>query len=139
MSARPTDDRSAKAEAVGAISEMKYEVVERGRSCLRSQKYRSERASPGLLWGITVDLIFDTVDMAAPASFRTGIEQAASLMAGAISDKITVNMNINYSGTGGGAAAGPDSGYYENCISIRADLNRSCPISDDHLVTINHL
>ena len=31
--------------------------------------------------GITIDLIFDTAAMAAPASFRTGIEQAASLIA----------------------------------------------------------
>src|ERR1700694_798074 len=57
--------------------------------------------------GITFDLLFDA---AAPASFRTGIEQAASMLAGTISDKITVNLNIHYSGTGGGAFAGPD--YY---------------------------
>ena len=61
--------------------------------------------------GITINLLFDAAAMAAPASFRTAIEQAASLLTAAISDKITVNINIDYSGTGGGAAAGPDNGY----------------------------
>jgi hypothetical protein len=60
--------------------------------------------------------------MAAPASFRTGIEQAASILTAAISDKITVNIKIDYSGTGGGAGAGPDNGYYESYSSIRTDL-----------------
>ena len=78
--------------------------------------------------GITIDLIFDAAAMAAPASFRTGIEQAASLIAAAVSDKITVNINIDYSGTGGGAAAGPDNGLYESYSSIRTDLiNNATP------------
>ena len=72
--------------------------------------------------GITIDLLFDAAAMAAPASFRAGIEQAASILAAAISDKITVNINIDYSGTGGGASAGPDAGLYENYSTIRADL-----------------
>ena len=60
--------------------------------------------------GITFDLLFDSAAMAAPASFRAGIEQAATMLANTISDKITVDIKIDYSGTGGGAAAGPDSG-----------------------------
>jgi hypothetical protein len=40
--------------------------------------------------GITIDLIYDTAAMGAPASFRTGIEQAASLIAAAVSDKIKI-------------------------------------------------
>jgi serralysin len=75
--------------------------------------------------GITFDLLFDA---GAPASFETGIEQAASILAAAISDKITVNLNIHYSGTGGGAFAGPDSGIYESYSSIRTDLiNNATP------------
>ena len=62
--------------------------------------------------GITINLSFDAAAMAAPASFRSGIQQAASILTGALSDKITVNIKIDYSGTGGGAAAGPDNGYY---------------------------
>src|SRR5216683_4652894 len=72
--------------------------------------------------GITINLLFDAAAMAAPASFRAGIQQAASILAGAISDKITVDIKIDYSGTGGGAAAGPDNGFYESYSSVRTDL-----------------
>ncbi len=72
--------------------------------------------------GITINLLFDAAAMAAPASFRAGIAQAAAILASTISDKITVNLNIDYSGTGGGAAAGPDSGLFENYSTIRSDL-----------------
>jgi CARDB len=72
--------------------------------------------------GITINLLFDAAAMAAPASFRAGIQQAASILTAAISDKITVNIGIDYSGTGGGAAAGPDNGLYESYSSVRADL-----------------
>ena len=72
--------------------------------------------------GITINLLFDAAAMAAPASFRAGIQQAASILTAAISDKITVNIKIDYSGTGGGAAAGPDNGLYESYSTVRADL-----------------
>src|SRR4051812_33736266 len=55
--------------------------------------------------GITINLVFDAAAMAAPSSFRAGIVQAATLLAQTITDKITVNLAIDYSGTGGGAAA----------------------------------
>ena len=78
--------------------------------------------------GITFNLLFDAAAMAAPASFRAGIQQAASLLTASISDKITVNLNIDYSGTGGGAAAGPDNGLFESYSSIKADLiNHATP------------
>jgi serralysin len=78
--------------------------------------------------GITINLLFDSAAMAAPASFRAGIQQAASILTAAISDKITVNVNIDYSGTGGGAAAGPDNGLYETYSSVRANLiNNATP------------
>jgi hypothetical protein len=72
--------------------------------------------------GITINLVFDAAALAAPASFRAGIQQAAAIMSAAISDKITVNIKIDYSGTGGGAAAGPDHGLYQSYSSIRANL-----------------
>src|SRR5450755_1236787 len=72
--------------------------------------------------GITINLLFDAAAMAAPASFRAGIQQAASILTATISDRITVDIKIDYSGTGGGAAAGPDAGFYESYTSIRADL-----------------
>src|SRR6202051_429921 len=78
--------------------------------------------------GITINLLFDAAAMAAPASFRAGIEQAASILASTITNKITVNLKIDYSGTGGGAAAGPDHGLYETYSSVRTDLiNNAAP------------
>ena len=80
--------------------------------------------------GITINLLFDAAAMAAPASFRAGIQQAASILTAAISDKITVNIKIDYSGTGGGAAAGPDNGLYESYSSVRADLITNATLGD---------
>src|SRR5258708_1777978 len=78
--------------------------------------------------GITINLLFDAAAMAAPASFRAGIQQAAGILAGTISDKITVNLTIDYSGIGGGAAAGPDHGVYVSYSSVRSYLiNNATP------------
>ena len=72
--------------------------------------------------GFTINLVFDAAAMAAPASFRAGIEQAAAILSATITNKITVNLDIDYSGTGGGAAAGPDNGEFVNYSTVRADL-----------------
>jgi hypothetical protein len=72
--------------------------------------------------GITFNLIFDAAAQAAPASFRAGIQQAVAILASTITDKITVNIKIDYSGTGGGAAAGPDHGFLESYSLIRNNL-----------------
>jgi hypothetical protein len=87
----------------------------------------TDTSTPGSLvavtsGGITVSLLFDAAAMAAPASFRSGIQQAVAILAANITDKITVNIKIDCSGTGGGAAAGPDSGYYENYSWVRSVL-----------------
>jgi serralysin len=86
--------------------------------------------------GIAINLLFDAAAMAAPASFRAGIQQAASILTAAISDKITVNIKIDYSGTGGGAAAGPDNGLYENYSSVRADLINGATPGDSTFNTL---
>jgi serralysin len=80
--------------------------------------------------GITINLIFDAAAMAAPASFRAGIQQAASILTASISDQITVNLKIDYSNTGGGAAGGPDSGLYEPYSVVRADLVNNATAGD---------
>ena len=80
--------------------------------------------------GITINLLYDAAAMAAPASFRAGIEQAASILSATISDKITVNIKIDYSGTGGGAAAGPDGGLYETYTTVRNDLINNATSGD---------
>ena len=80
--------------------------------------------------GLTIDLIFDAAAMAAPASFRNGIEQAAAILSATITDKITVNLNVDYSGTGGGAAAGPDNGQWVSYSTVRADLVNNASAGD---------
>ena len=80
--------------------------------------------------GITINLLFDAAAMAAPASFRAGIQQAAAILAATISDQITVNLTIHYTGTGGGAFAGPDWGQWESYSSIRADLINNATAGD---------
>jgi hypothetical protein len=86
--------------------------------------------------GITINLEFDAAAMAAPASFRAGIEQAASILSSTITNKITVNLQIDYSGTGGGAAAGPDNGQFVSFSTVRADLIHNAAPGD---ITFNAL
>jgi hypothetical protein len=79
---------------------------------------------------ININLIFDAAALAAPASFRAGIQQAANLLAMTITDAITVNLKIDYSGTGGGASAGPDNGVFESYSLIRSDLINHATLGD---------
>src|SRR5947209_10491356 len=80
--------------------------------------------------GITINLILDAAAQAAPGSFKSGLQQAVAILAANIADKITVNINIDYSGTGGGAAAGPDSGYYESYAWTRSNLVNNASAGD---------
>src|SRR5260370_9771383 len=74
--------------------------------------------------GITINLLFDAAAMAAPASFRAAIQQAATMLTAAISDQITVNLKIPYSGTGGGASAKPDNGLFQSqATTTTASIN----------------
>lgn len=83
--------------------------------------------------GITINLILDAAAQAAPTSFKNWLQQAVSILAANITDKITVNINIDYSGTGGGAAAGPDSGYYESYAWTRSELINPCEHRRHHV------
>ncbi|MEH2487076.1 NF038122 family metalloprotease [Bradyrhizobium sp. AZCC 2230] len=80
--------------------------------------------------GIRINLILDAAAQAAPASFKNGLQQAAAILAASITDQITVNINIDYSGMGGGAAAGPDHGYLENYSSVRSALVNNASVGD---------
>ncbi|WP_369722495.1 NF038122 family metalloprotease [Bradyrhizobium sp. LLZ17] len=80
--------------------------------------------------GITINLILDAAAQAAPASFKNGLQQAVAILAANISDKITVNINIDYSGIGGGAAAGPDNGLYETYAWTRSELATNASAGD---------
>ena len=72
--------------------------------------------------GIAFNLLFDPAATAAPAAFRAGIEQAATLLSQTISNQITVNINTDYSGTGGGANGGPGPSFFESYATVRSDL-----------------
>ena len=120
----------------GAASDLDI-PVEIPRSALTSEAVESLDAQSGptssfsmATGGITINLLFDAAAMAAPASFRAGIQQAASILTATISDKITVNINVDYSGTGGGAAAGPSGGRYLNYSTVRADLINNATAGD---------
>jgi len=80
--------------------------------------------------GLVINLIYDAAAMAAPASFRAGIQQAAAILTSAISDHITVNLKIDYNGTGGGAAAGPDNGQWESYAWTRSNLVNNASSGD---------
>src|SRR6266404_6008671 len=63
----------------------------------------------GASGGINFNLTFDSF---APSSFRTSIQQAASMLTSVLSDQITVNLTIHNTGTGGGAFARPSVGLF---------------------------
>jgi 20S proteasome alpha/beta subunit len=78
--------------------------------------------------GLTINLLFDANAMAAPQPFRDGITAAMQMICAVVTDKITINIQIDYSGTGGGAAAGPSGGAYEPYSTVLADLvNNATP------------
>jgi hypothetical protein len=80
--------------------------------------------------GFHINLLYDAAAMAAPQTFRDGVQTAMNMLSAAISDNITVNIKIDYSGTGGGAAAGPDAGLYETYSSVRNALVSNASAGD---------
>jgi hypothetical protein len=68
--------------------------------------------------------LFDAAAMSAPQSFGEGIEQAATLMASAISDNITVNLRVHYDASfaSGRAEAGPVDTHLLSYSTVRQDL-----------------
>ena len=86
------------------------------------------RWSPSLTTGFTVNIKYTAAALAAPQSFRDGIQTAANILQAAITDHITFNFTCDYTGTGGGAAAGPNSGHFYNYSAVRSLLiNNASP------------
>jgi Ca2+-binding RTX toxin-like protein len=72
-----------------------------------------------------INLEFDAAAMAAPASFRAGLQSAANILDATIYDNITVNIEIQYNENGissGSAEAGPDNSVTESYSTLSADL-----------------
>src|SRR5260370_19378745 len=67
--------------------------------------------------GITINLLFDAAAMAAPASFRTAIQQAATMLTAASSGPIHVNPNNHYTATRRGPPTNPPNSPSPNLAS----------------------
>ncbi|WP_315783385.1 MULTISPECIES: NF038122 family metalloprotease [unclassified Bradyrhizobium] len=80
--------------------------------------------------GLTFNLTFDAAGAAAPESFRAGVEQAAAILSSAITDEATINLSIEYAGTGGGAGANVSDGVFANYASLRTDLQDHAAAGD---------
>ncbi|MGJ4955805.1 NF038122 family metalloprotease [Bradyrhizobium sp. HKCCYLRH2015] len=80
--------------------------------------------------GLTFNLTFDAAAAAAPESFRAGVEQAAAILSSAITDQATVNLAIDFAGTGGGAGANVSNGVLANYTQLRTDLQDHAAAGD---------
>lgn len=72
--------------------------------------------------GFHINLLYDRAALAAPQSFRDGIQAAVDILESTFTDNVTVNLHIHYRGTGGGASAGPDNGVSVSYATVRSDL-----------------
>jgi hypothetical protein len=86
--------------------------------------------------GFTINLKYTAAALAAPQSFRDGIQTAANIIQNALTDHITVNLTIDYTGTGGGAAAGPNSGHYYGYSNVRTLLINNASAGDHTFDTL---
>lgn len=77
--------------------------------------------------GFSLNLIFDA---GTPTSFQSSIQQAASILASTLYDKITVNLNIHYSGSGGGASANGDGNVIEPLSTVTNALKANASPGD---------
>jgi Ca2+-binding RTX toxin-like protein len=80
--------------------------------------------------GLTLNLQYTAAALAAPSAFRAGIEQAALLICNAVTDHITVNISVDYTGTGGGASAGPITGFFEPYSTVVSELRSLASTND---------
>jgi hypothetical protein len=67
---------------------------------------------------MNINLILDAAAQAAPTAIKNDWIAAANILDNLITDNITVNIKVDFSGTGGGASAGPDNGLYENYSTV---------------------
>jgi hypothetical protein len=77
-----------------------------------------------------INLVLDAAAQGAPLAVRNIWQQAANMIASMCTDNITVNLNVDYSGTGGGASAGPSGSLLESYSSIYADLRNGAVPGD---------
>ena len=84
----------------------------------------------GSAGGFQINLIWDATISTAPSTFKAGIMQAAQLLCNSLSNNIILNIGINCSKTGGGAAAGPDNQANLSYSTVRANLQSHAATGD---------
>jgi hypothetical protein len=65
-----------------------------------------------------INLELDAAAQAAPAAVKAIWQEAANIIGSMFTDNITINLSVDYSGTGGGASAGPTNGVYESYSTV---------------------
>ena len=95
--------------------------------------------------GLKINLIFDSFAMAAPQSFRDGMQAAANILQAAFLDPITINLAVGYGEYNGqtlfsqsGAEGGFDSGQTVSYATLRSAL-ASDERSGDDITAVNSL
>src|SRR5262245_45497657 len=77
---------------------------------------------------MNINIEFDANAQAAPAAFRNAVLAAASMLDAALTDNITVNIEVGYGEIDGtaisstGAEGGPNSGHFYSYSQIRSLL-----------------
>ena len=87
--------------------------------------------SPSLvtgLGGFKFNLVWDTT--VTSSTFEASIISAAQILANALANSVTINVQISDTGTGGGASAGPSNGQYESYASVYSLLQRYKTVGD---------
>jgi hypothetical protein len=118
---------------IGAIAIPAPGIVKPDPSALFPAQEHVQSAEPVVSYsatGFTINLKYTTAALNAPQSFRDGIQTAANIIQNALTDHITVNLTIDYTGTGGGAFAGPNSGHYYGYSNVRTLLINNASAGD---------
>ena len=84
----------------------------------------------GTAGGLQINLVWGSNVSGAPATFQAGIIKAAQMLCDALSNKVVLNINISYTGTGGGADAGPTNGTTLAYSTVVANLKSHAASGD---------
>ena len=79
--------------------------------------------------GLKINLIWDASVAAAPASFKTAVQNAANMLMQAFSNAITLNFNVGWGEIGGRAITqpgvaegGPSTGDWQSFAAVKSEL-----------------
>ena len=93
--------------------------------------------------GLVLNLVWDASVSAAPASFKTGIIQAAEMIGSRVADNISLNITVGYGEVGGStlssgsAAAGTLGDQWQSYAAVKQELINSATSATDQSVIAN--